>query len=287
MKTRRILILALFVAVLTAAVWSTVFEPDLLFVRRVTVETEKWPPWRASLRIAVVSDLHVGAPHVDLAKLDRIVSEINGMQPDIVVILGDFVTGGVLFGEFVEPEPIANRLKNLSARYGVFAVLGNHDWWYDGQRVWRALTDAGIEVLENRGVRLDPPGGAMWLVGISDDMIGRADPQATIGPLPDGEPIIALTHSPAIFPDIAPRTLLTLAGHSHGGQVSFPVIGPLFIPGRSPLRYAYGHIRENGKDMYVTAGIGTSILPIRLNMPPEIALVTVESPSTALVQPPQ
>ncbi len=270
-----------------AAVWGTAFEPDLLFVRTITVETEKWPPSRPPLRIAVVSDLHVGAPHVDLAKVDRVVAEINGLQPDIVVILGDFVIHEVLFGDFVEPELTANRLKNLTARYGVFAVLGNHDWWYDGQRVWRALTDVGIEVLENRAVRLDLPGGAMWLAGISDDMIGLADPKGTISPLPDGEPIIALTHSPAIFPNIAPRTLLTLAGHSHGGQVFFTVFGPLFIPGRSPLRYAYGHIRENGKDMYVTAGIGTSILPIRFNMPPEIALVTVESPSTAPIHQPQ
>lgn len=286
MKTRRLFILALLVAGSTATVWSTAFEPDLLIVRTIAVETEKWPPSRPALRIAVVSDLHVGAPHVDLAKVDRVVLEINRLQPDIVVILGDFVQG-VLFGDFVAPERTANRLKNLRARYGVFAVLGNHDWRYGGQRVWRALTDAGIEVLENRGVRLDLPGGAMWLVGISDDMTGRADPQGTIGPLPDGEPIIALTHSPAIFSDIAPRTLLTLAGHTHGGQVSFPLIGPIFIPGRSPLRYAYGHIRENGKDMYVTAGIGTSFLPIRFNIPPEIALVTVESLSIAPVQQPQ
>ena len=125
------------------------------------------------------------------------------------------------------------------------------------------------------------PGGAIWLAGIADDMIGRADPAGTIGPLPEGEPVIALTHSPAVFPNIPSRTLLILAGHTHGGQVPLPVIGPLYIPGRSPLRYAHGHIRENGKDMYVTAGIGTSILPIRLNMPPEIALVTVGSPAMA------
>ena len=280
MKSYRKIIVAVLAAGLAIAVWSTVFEPDLLFVRTIAVATNKWPPTRPALRIAVVSDLHVGAPHVDLAKVDRVVAEINRLQPDIVVLLGDFVQS-VLFGDFVEPELTADRLKNLRAPYGVFAVLGNHDWWYDGQRVWRALSDAGIEVLENRGVRLELPGGAIWLVGIADDMIGRADPQATIGPLPEGEPIIVLTHSPAIFPDIAPRTLLTLAGHTHGGQVSLPLIGPLYIPGRSPLRYAHGHIRENGKDMYVTAGIGTSFLPIRLNMPPEIALVTVGSPAMA------
>ena len=278
MKLHRTFIVAVLVAGLTAAVWSTVFEPDLLFVRTITVETKKWPPTRPALRIAVISDLHVGAPHVDLAKVDRVVAEINGLRPDIVVILGDFLIHGVLFGSFVEPEITADRLKNLKARYGVFAVLGNHDWWYDGQRVWRSLTDVGIEVLENRGARLELPSGAIWLAGISDDMVGLADPEGTISPLPDGEPIIALTHGPAIFPNIPSRTLLTLAGHTHGGQVFFPAIGPLYIPGRSPLRYAYGHIRENGKDMYVTAGIGTSFLPIRFNMPPEIALITVVSP---------
>ena len=119
--------------------------------------------------------------------------------------------------------------------------------------------------------------GGIWLAGISDDMVGLAEPEETISPLRDGNPIIALSHSPAVFPDIDSRAVLTLAGHTHGGQASFPLIGALYLPGRSPLRYAYGHIRENGKDMYVTAGVGNSILPIRFNMPPEIALITVVS----------
>ena len=278
MKRRRKIILYVVAAGFIAAAWSAVFEPDLLLVRTVVFETEKWPPARPALRIAVISDLHVGAPHIDLAKVDRIVAEINRLKPDIVVILGDFVIHEVLFGEFVEPEYTAGRLKNLTAAYGVFAVLGNHDWWYGGPRVMRSLADAGIEVLENRAVRLILPDGAIWLAGISDDMVGLADPVGTISPLPDGDPIIAISHSPAVFTKIPRRTVLTLAGHTHGGQVFFPLIGPLYIPGRSPLRYAYGRIRENGNDMYVTAGIGTSILPIRFNMPPEIALITIVSP---------
>ncbi len=136
----------------------------MLVVRHLRMEL---PGWNSELRIAVLSDLHIGSPHVGLDKLRTIVERTNAEQPDLVVLLGDFVTGGpngARWGGFVEPEQTAAELKKLRAPLGVFAVLGNHDWWYNGHRVGNALTDVGIPVLENRAVHV----GHIWLVGIAD-----------------------------------------------------------------------------------------------------------------------
>ena len=159
----RIVAIALLVAPFLVALWAFGIEPGMLVVRHLRMEL---PGWKSDLRVAVISDLHIGSPHVGLDKLQTIVERTNAENPALVVLLGDFVTGGPngdrgCAGGFVEPEHIAQELKHLTAPLGVYAVLGNHDWWYDGERVGRALTDAGIPVLENRAVhRLDLSGWA-------------------------------------------------------------------------------------------------------------------------------
>ncbi len=184
-----------------------------------------------------------------------------------------------LFGMPMPPETIAAHLQGLRAKHGVFAVLGNHDWYRrGGERVWRALESVGIRVLENRATPLPGSGGRIWLAGIADDTTRHPDPQGTFRDIPEGAAVVAMTHDPAVFPDIPDRAALTLAGHTHGGQVAVPFWGALFIPGRSPLRYAYGHVAENGKDLYVTSGIGTTGLPVRFNAPPEIVVLTLGAP---------
>jgi predicted MPP superfamily phosphohydrolase len=264
---------------LLLAIWGFLIEPGLLLVRHVTIETAKWPAALPPLRIVAVADIHAGAPHVDAAKLDRIVAEVNAQNPDVVLLLGDYVIQRVLFGTPMPPETIAGHLGGLRAKHGVFAVLGNHDWYEDGQRVWRAFESAGIPVLENRAVPLPGSGDGIWLAGIADDSTRHPDPRGTFQPIPADAAVVALAHDPAVFPDVPARAALTLAGHTHGGQVSIPFWGALFIPGRSPLRYAYGHVAENGNDLYVTSGIGTTALPVRFNAPPEIVVITLRAPS--------
>jgi len=265
------------------ATWAFGIEPGLLTVRTVEVVSPLWPGGRPPLRIAVIGDLHSGAPHTGLDKINEVVDRINALKPDLILLLGDYVIHGVVWGRFVSPERTADRLKRLRARHGVFAVLGNHDWWLDGPRVEKALTQAGIPVLENQALPVDLPSGRVWLAGIADDTTRDPQPARTLARLPSGEPVIVFTHDPAIFPDVPARAVLTLASHTHGGQVFLPWVGALISPGRAPLRHAYGLIRELGKTMYVTSGIGTSILPIRFNMPPEIALIRLTSkPETGL-----
>jgi uncharacterized protein len=258
-------------------VWSTVIEPDMLRVRHVVVTSGTWPATIPPLKIAVIADLHVGAPHIDLAKLDDVVAVANGLQPDLVLLLGDYVIQGVFFGNSVSPEIVAQRLSGLRAKYGVYAVLGNHDWWLDGPRVTRALKSNGITVLENEAASITAPAGRVWIAGIADDTTRTPEVVRTVAPLPAGEPILLITHDPAVFEDVTDRVALTLAGHTHGGQVYLPGIGALIVLGRAPRRHAYGLVRENGRAMFVTGGVGSSIIPVRFNMPPEVVSLTIQS----------
>lgn len=266
--------------VLWCAVWALVIEPDRLLLREVSIDSPRWPDDRGPLRIAVASDLHAGAPHMDGAKLDQVVATLNAAEADVIVLLGDFLIQHVVGGRPMPARAIAERLAPLRARHGVFSVLGNHDWLGDGQGLWHALEAVGIRVLENGAARLpglaDTAGGdGVWIAGLADDSTRVPDVTAALADVPATAPLIVIAHDPAVFAEIPPRAALILAGHTHGGQVALPLAGPLYIPGRAPLRHAHGLIAEDGRQMLVTSGIGTSLLPMRFLVPPEIVFITL------------
>jgi hypothetical protein len=270
----KILAATLILAPVLAAAWAFGIEPGLLVTRHVRLNL---PDWKSDLRIAVLSDLHVGSPHVGLDKLRKIVERTNAENPAVTVLLGDFVIGGprgggsgLPGGAFVEPEQIAEELKKLRAPLGVYAVLGNHDWWFDGRRVGRALTDAGIPVLENQTVHV---GNRFWLGGIADLWTREPDIAGTLQQVEGGQPVVLITHNPDIFPEVPPRVSLTLAAHTHGGQVDLPLVGRVITTSR--LGYVAGEFVEQGRHLFVTTGIGTSIMPIRFGVPPEIVILTL------------
>lgn len=241
----------------------------MLVVRHPRMEL---PGWKSELRIAVLSDLHIGSPHVGLDKLRTIVERTNAENPELVVLLGDFVVGGPggrRAANFVEPKKTADELKKLRAPLGVFAVLGNHDWWYDGERVGKALMDAGIPVLENRAIHVGP----IWLGGIADFWTREPDVAGTLAQVTGDDPVVLITHNPDVFPDVPARVSLLLAAHTHGGQVNLPIIGRVITTSR--LGYVAGEYVEQGRHLFVTTGIGTSILPVRFGVPPEIVILTV------------
>jgi predicted MPP superfamily phosphohydrolase len=208
--------------------------------------------------------------------LRETVERTNAAQADLVLLLGDLVTMGVLGGSFVEPEPIAAVLGKLRAPAGVWAVLGNHDRSYDGPRVQRALEAVGIRALEDTAVALMTTSGPLWLAGVSDFWTGRHDVARAIATVADTvNPVILITHNPDIFPRVPARVLLTLAGHTHGGQVRLPILGAPIVPSRFGPRYTKGQIVEGGRHLYVSSGIGTSFLPVRFRVPPTIFVLTV------------
>ena len=273
-------------ALVVLALWAFWLEPASVEVSRVSLRVPRWHAEHRELKLAVLTDLHVGSPYVGLEKLARVVERTNEERPDAVLLLGDFVIGGpkdeggerggVFGGTFVEPEQIAEELKRLRAPLGVFAVLGNHDCWFDCGRVARALEAAGVRVLENSAARVESGGRAFWLAGAADLWTQRPDVDGALRQVETEDPVILLTHNPDIFPRVPARVSLTVAGHTHGGQVNLPLVGRPVVPSKFGQRYAMGHVVEGGRHLFVSGGVGTSIIPARFRVPPEIVILQLE-----------
>jgi predicted MPP superfamily phosphohydrolase len=209
--------------------------------------------------------------------LRELVARVNAEQPDLILLAGDYLINGVVGGKFVAIEPIAAELGQLRAPLGVVAVLGNHDWWNGGQRTRAALEASGIVVLDDEVLGIDARGTRFALLGMADIEVRRRTAQAALDLAPRGLPLLALVHEPDIFAQMDARPSLTLAGHTHGGQVWLPIIGRPIVPSQYGQRYAAGHIVEDGRHLFVTTGLGTSIYPVRFRVPPEIALLTLRA----------
>ena len=234
-------------------------------------------PALKGLHIAVISDLHAGAPYIDAAKIDRVVAMTNAAKPDLILLAGDYAGHVHVISHPLPIRTIVDHLRPLFAPLGVFAVIGNHDRKVEGARyVATALRDAGIPVLENQHVTLKGRHGDFILVGLGDADTRASRPDVALAGVPKAGPALCFTHSPDIFPYLPATCGLTIAGHTHGGQVSLPLIGPLILPSHYWRRYAAGLIREEGKTYFVSTGIGTSIIPVRLGVPPEISFLTLQ-----------
>lgn len=269
--------ISIVIAILTVGLWAFWWEPASFSIQQYEIQLQKWPSHSEELRIAVLADLHTGSPFNDLEKLESIVRSTNLEEPDLILLAGDFVIHGVVGGTFVEPELSATVLKQLHAPLGVFAVLGNHDWWFDPDRVRKALEHVGIPVLEDQSRKLTFKSGNFWLVGVSDYWEGPHDLKKALVGVNDSDSVIMFTHNPDIFPEVPSSVALTIAGHTHGGQVALPILGRPIVPSKYGERYASGHVIEHDQHLFVTSGIGTSILPVRFRVPPEISLVSVVS----------
>jgi predicted MPP superfamily phosphohydrolase len=275
MKTRgflKLLLGLLFLVVVLRAGW---WEPSSLRVSSYTVPQSS--PQLKGLRIAVISDLHGGAPFIDIAKIDRVVAMTNAAKPDLVLLTGDYVIAHVLGGHHMPIETIVARLKGLHAPLGVYAVLGNHDHWEDADNIARVFQQAGIPVLENAHLMLPAPRNAVALVGIGDRSSGAARPRRALAGV--SGTALCFTHSPDIFPRLRPTCALTIAGHTHGGQIWLPFLGRpavAVMASRYGQKYAFGIVREDNKTLFVSSGIGTSGFPLRLGVPPEISLLTIQ-----------
>jgi predicted MPP superfamily phosphohydrolase len=176
----------------------------------------------------------------------------------------------------------AAELARLTAPLGVWAILGNHDWWHDIAGVRGALADVRIPVLENDAVLLRRGPQQFWLAGLGDQIAHRIAPRkfrgvddlpGTLARVATDDPVILLVHEPDIFPEVPERVCLTLAGHTHGGQIRVPIVWPALVPSQYGARFAYGHIVEGGRNMIVSGGLGTSKIPVRIGVPPEIVVV--------------
>lgn len=264
---------SLFATMMALALWSFWIEPARLRNDDYRLEISRWPAACAGLRVAVLADLHTGSPHNGLDKLDKIVALAQRANPDLVLIPGDLVIDGVLGGRFVPPRQIAKRLARLKTPLGTYAVLGNHDWWHSAVKVRGALERVGIPVVDERARQLVKGECRFWLAGIGDLWVGKPDVRLALLPVPPGAPVIAFTHNPDVFPAVPARVSLTIAGHTHGGQVHIPFFGTPITASRYGNRYVQGHVVEHGRHLFVSTGLGTSIVPVRFLVPPEISVL--------------
>jgi predicted MPP superfamily phosphohydrolase len=269
------------VSATSTAVYAGAVEPQGLVVTRYAPAPHTWPAERR-LTITVIADLHAGGPDMLLPHVRQVVDTANALQSDLIVLLGDYVARYDFPTPRMPAEQWSAELGRLKAPFGVWAILGNHDWWHNVGTVRSALADAHIPVLENDAVRLGEERQKFWLAGIGDQLAyplghrryrGVDDLPGTLAQVRSDDPVVLLVHEPDIFPRVPSRVALTLAGHTHGGQIRLPLVWPLFVPSKFGARYAYGHVVEDGRHMIVSGGLGTSIIPARLGVPPEIVQV--------------
>lgn len=199
------------------------------------------------------------------------------MKPDLILIGGDLMINGVVGGNPISIEKIVSFLKDLKAPLGVFAVLGNHDWWNDGFHIEKALEDNGIKVLENKSVLMKFKNKFnFWLVGIGDEYTHHANPEAALRQITSPEPRILFLHDPAALLKVKEKFFVSLAGHLHGGQVFIPGYGAIITPGQAPKSWAGGWVEFPYGSLFVSKGIGTSILPVRFNALPEFVILDLK-----------
>lgn len=272
MKFVRTLLLvgAIFLATISWSYLTAVSDP---IVRRTTLALlpERGPD--EELRLLLISDIHVAGPDMTPKRLARIVAMINGLRPDIVLIAGDLISDKKYSTRRYSMDEAVAPLRQLHPRLGVIAVLGNHDHWRSAGEARGALRKAGIVLLENDATRVGPLviGGLDDAFTRHDDLLTTLQRMKALGGVP-----VLLSHSPDPFPKVPADVRLMMAGHTHCGQVRLPLIGAVSYMSRYGDKYACGEISEQGKILIVSAGLGTSILPLRLGTQPDMWLITLK-----------
>lgn len=246
-------------------------EAASLSLERVEIKLPRLPKKLDGFKVIHLSDIH-HSPFTGLDHIERTVKIANRLKPDMFVLTGDYVSHDAKY-----IGPVAEVLGRLEAEFGTHACLGNHDHWTDAELVTRSLKDAGIQVLINEGHRFEARGASIWLAGVDDHMVGKTDlPAALKGSFPD-EFKLLLAHNPIIFRKAVRAAIdLTLSGHTHGGQVKVRTRTPKdrLIPRR---RLSAGLHQRKDSHIYITRGIGTVVLPVRYQCPPEISLLELRA----------
>lgn len=239
-------------------------------VRRANIALPRWPKGQPPITVALLSDLHLGNVTMDASRLERVVAQAAALKPDLAVIAGDFIGGHDPADAAVAPGLAA--FSHLRPRFGVVAVLGNHDYWTDATRVRTALARAGVTVLDNTAIARGP----LAIGGVSDEYTGHdrlPQTMVALSRLP-GAPVV-VTHAPDLAPRLSPATPLLLAGHTHCAQIYLPWLFAPRIPSRFGERYRCGLRYERNRAIVVTAGLGTSVVPFRFGAPPDLWLLTL------------
>ncbi|WP_306142502.1 metallophosphoesterase [Roseibium sp. MMSF_3412] len=310
MISRRLFLQGLGAAALTSmstAAYAIGVEPFRMRIKDHHLTPPNWPD-DLTLKAALIADPHICDPWMGLDRVRFIVERTNALKPDIVLLLGDYVASHRWQSAPVPAQAWADVFASFDAPLGTHAILGNHDWWDDDAaqlsgsgptKYGTALLNAGIQLYQNRAVRLAKDGKAFWLAGLDDQLAlapnrklnrrgiqGLDDLSGTLGQVTDDAPIVLMAHEPDIFHAVPPRVSVTLSGHTHGGQINCFGLKPLNLL-KPEENLSYGHIVDTAgtqvarhlklaseeRHLIVSGGLGCSLLPLRLGVPPEITLV--------------
>lgn len=264
------LLLVLGIALLARGYWNATRDP---VVRTATVEVIGWPEGQPPLRVLLLSDTHVAGPDMPPERLAGIMTGLNRLQPDLVLVAGDLVSEKRVATHIYAPRDVVAPLAKLRAPLGVVVAPGNHDHWFAPDALRSELERLGVRVLQNEAVKLGP----LIVGGIDDDYSGHDDVPKTLAAmdaLGAGVPLI-ISHSPDIVPAVRRPVAAVFAGHTHCGQIRLPFVGAITYVSRYGDRFACGDMIDNGQRIFVGAGLGTSVLPLRFLTPPDVWLVTL------------
>lgn len=249
------------------------FEPNQLETTHLRIPLRSLPPAFDGLTVAQVSDLHLGR-YTSARRVRQVVDAVMALRPELIVVTGDHVDR-LSHGE---AEVLAGELSRLSAQLGVYAILGNHDHWTDADTVAGALVHAGLRLLRNARARLELEGQVLYLAGVDDVWERKHDLGRALDGLPPQACVVLLAHEPDLADEVARdgRVGLQLSGHSHGGQIVVPGLGPPVLPTLGQ-KYPSGLRQVREMWLYTNRGIGMVNPPFRLNCPPEITLLTLQA----------
>jgi predicted MPP superfamily phosphohydrolase len=240
-----------------------------LEVTRTDIAVRKLPEGISGFTIALLADIHYSFIH-PLEHVRRAVDLTNSLRPDLIALAGDYTWHGA--GRMA---PVFRELGRLRAPYGVFAVLGNHDYWDSASAARQAMAAAGIPELCNDNAKIWTDNGSFYLAGLDDPWAGKPRMEKALGGIPTVRPVVMLAHQPVCVEKVTDdRVSLMLSGHTHGGQIVLPGIGAPIIPG--PRKYTSGLVQGPHCPVYITRGIGYAGVPLRINCPPEVALITLQ-----------
>jgi hypothetical protein len=268
------------VGALAVAGDALLIEPNLPHVVRREFSLPRWPERMDGFTVVLLSDFHYD-PYFSVHALRAAIATVKNLHPDIIVLTGDFVSVPLFGNErrgALQAEPCAQLLRQMSAPYGLWAVMGNHDEGTDREIVTQALQAENIRVLANQSQPIERDGARFWLAGVNDILSHTADLPQTLAHVPTGEPVVLLAHEPDFADEAARFPIdLQLSGHSHGGQIRIPFLPPLYLPIMAK-KYVLGTYRVGPLLLYTNAGLGTVGVPLRLDCPPEITLLTLRQP---------
>ncbi len=280
-------LIAIVVIVGLLVAYAYFIEPRQFVVVEETLAVPYFSSKLNGLRIVAISDIHTGSNYAPPERLRLVVDRANEQNADLIVLLGDYVSesgrgrvrnpaeGSDGTELKIPANEIADNLAGFKAKHGVYAIIGNHDWYHNENKLHAELERVGINVLNNEVAEIQVGSETVRLWGIEDLWKNRRVPAEPFESIVDKQNVIAITHNPDSLLTAPTGFSIMFAGHSHGGQINFPIFGPL-APFNDP-RFMDGHAEVDGKHVYVTSGVGTSVIPLRWRVPPEIAVVTLNA----------